>query len=371
MFDRRLLRNFDWLFFFIVIVVCAVGLINLFSASYQTGLSVFKKQLLWFALGIAAALFISFFDFKTLERYTSHMYVASILLLVIALIFGKEVSGSKSWISLGKHITIQPSELAKISIVLAIAKFYQGDFEVRPYGILDLVKPLLLVSLPLILVMLQPDLGTTLMILLISGSLVIFMGVRIKSIALLVILIIGLSYPTWHYFLKGYQRERIETFLDPSRDPLGSGYNALQSQIGAGSGKFFGKGFKKGSQTQLRFIPEQHTDFIFSVLAEEWGFIGGFLTLLLYFLIILWIVDTASLAKDKFSMIVSLGIASIFFWHALINVGMVTGLLPVMGVPLPLLSYGGSSLLTAMLGVGIVLGIRMRRLPVTKEEIAL
>src|SRR3990170_3656422 len=215
------------------------------------------------------------------------------------------------------------------------------------------------------------DLGTTLIILLISGCLVIFMGVRFKSLALLLILIIGLSYPTWHYLLKGYQKERIETFLDPSRDPLGSGYNALQSQIAAGSGKFFGKGFKQGSQAQLRFIPEQQTDFIYSVLAEEWGFIGGFFTLLLYFIVILWILDTASLAKDRFSMVLSLGIASIFFWHTLINVGMVTGLLPVMGVPLPLLSYGGSSLITAMLGVGIVLGIRMRKFPIAKEEIAL
>ncbi|HEY7535486.1 MAG TPA: rod shape-determining protein RodA [Thermodesulfobacteriota bacterium] len=371
MFDRRLLRNFDWFLFFIVILICTIGLVNLFSASYQTGLSVFKKQSVWFVLGIVAAVFISFFDYKTLERYTNHMYVVSMLLLITVLIFGREVSGSKSWISLGDHITLQPSELAKIPIILAIAKFYQSDFEGGPYGIGDLVKPFFLLSLPLVLVMLQPDLGTSLMILLISGSLVVFMGVRFKSITILVILIIGISYPTWHYFLKEYQKERIETFLDPSRDPLGSGYNALQSEIGTGSGKFFGKGFKKGSQTQLRFIPEQHTDFIFSVLAEEWGFIGGFLTLLLYFLLILWIIDTASLAKDRFSMIVSLGIAAIFFWHVLINVGMVTGLLPVLGVPLPLLSYGGSSLLTAMLGVGIVLGIRMRKLPVTREEIAL
>ena len=371
MFDRRLLKNFDWLFFSIVILICIIGLVNLFSASYQTGLSVFKKQLVWFTLGVVVAACISFFDHRSLERYSHHIYVFSLLLLIAALIFGKEVSGSKSWISLGGHITIQPSELAKIPLILAIAKFYQNDFESGPYGIRDLIKPIFFILLPLALVMLQPDLGTILIILLISGSLVIFIGLKIKSFALLLILIIGLSFPTWHYFLKGYQKERIETFLDPSRDPLGSGYNALQSQIAVGSGKFFGKGFKQGSQAQLRFVPEQHTDFIYSVLAEEWGFIGGFFTLLLYFIVILWILDTASLAKDRFSMVLSLGIASIFFWHTLINVGMVTGLLPVMGVPLPLLSYGGSSLITAMLGVGIVLGIRMRKFPIAKEEIAL
>jgi rod shape determining protein RodA len=197
------------------------------------------------------------------------------------------------------------------------------------------------------------------------------MGVRLKSLMLILALILGFSYPTWRFALKDYQKERIETFLDPSRDPLGSGYNAIQSQIAVGSGKFLGKGFKKGSQTQLRFIPEQHTDFAFSVLSEEWGFIGGAFTLLLYFLLILWILDVASLAKDKFSMVVSFGVGSMFFWHTLINVGMVTGIMPVVGVPLPLLSYGGSSALAAMMGIGIVLGIRMRKLPMSKEGIVL
>jgi rod shape determining protein RodA len=171
--------------------------------------------------------------------------------------------------------------------------------------------------------------------------------------------------------LKDYQKQRIKTFLDPSQDPLGSGYNAIQSQIAVGSGRFLGKGFKKGSQTQLRFIPEQRTDFAFSVIAEEWGFVGAVFTLLLYFTIILWILDTASRAKDRFSMLVSLGVASMFFWHTLINVGMVIGILPVTGVPLLLFSYGGSSTLTAMLGIGIALGIRIRKFPASKEAIAL
>jgi rod shape determining protein RodA len=371
MFDRRLLKNFDWVLFSISVLICSVGLVNLYSASYQTGSKIFQKQLVWVALGIVVMVLISFFDYRTLKRYTNPMYVASIILLLVVLVFSREVLGSKRWISLGQYITIQPSEFVKITVILILAKFYQDDLEGGSYGLRDLVKPIFFIALPSALVMLQPDLGTTLTILLTSASLVIFMGVRFKSFVLLLIIILGLSCGTWHFFLKDYQKERIETFLDPSRDPLGSGYNAIQSQIAVGSGKLLGKGFKRGSQTQLRFIPEQHTDFAFSVLAEEWGFAGGIFTLLLYFLLILWILDMSSFAKDKFSMAASFGIASMFFWHTIINAGMVTGVLPVVGVPLPLLSYGGSSALAAMIGIGIVLGIRMRKFPMSKEAIVL
>lgn len=371
MLDRRLLRDFSWSIFFITLLICLIGLTNLYSATYQSGLGIFKKQLLWVALGIAGVISVSFLDSKTIERYTQHLYFTSLLLLIAVLAFGKEVAGSKSWISLGEYITIQPSEFAKIPVILALAKFYENDFEDAPYGFRDLIKPVFLIILPVIaLVMLQPDLGTSFMILLISGSLILFMGVRAKPTLLLLIVILGLSFPTWHFFLKDYQKERIETFLDPYQDPLGSGYNAIQSQIAIGSGELFGKGLKRGSQTQLRFIPERHTDFAFSVLAEEWGFSGAVAILILYFLLIFWILDTASFAKNKFSMVVSVGVAAMFFWHALINIGMVSGLLPVTGIPLLLLSYGGSSTFTAMLGIGIVMGIRMRKFPATKEEIA-
>lgn len=368
MVDRRLIKNFNWSIFSLVALICLVGLINLYSASYQIGLSIFKKQLLWIAVGFVGVIFVSFLESKTIERYTYHMYLASLALLIIVLIFGKEVSGSKSWISVGEYISIQPSEFAKVPVILALAKFYHNDFEDAPYGFQDLIKPIFLIILPVVLVILQPDLGTAFMILLISGSLVLFMGLKAKLIFLLLIVIISLPFPVWHFFLKDYQKERIETFLDPSRDPLGSGYNSIQSQIAIGSGKVFGKGIKRGTQTQLRFIPEQHTDFAFSVLAEEWGFTGVVFLLLLYFLLILWILDTASLAKNKFSMIVAFGVAAMFFWHILINVGMVSGILPVTGVPLLILSYGGSSTITAMLGIGIVMGIRMRKLPAAKES---
>ena len=371
MLDRRLLKNYDWFLLTMTFFIAIIGLVNLYSASYQTDLIGFKKQIVWVILGTLCMILLSFLDYKTVERYTRHIYVVSILLLLVVLVLGKEVSGSKSWISLGNHISIQPSEFVKIPLILAIAKFYHDDFEMGSYGLVDLIKPILLVLIPLALVMLQPDLGTAVTIILISGTMMFFMRIRVKSLLLLLALIIGLSYPAWHFFLKDYQKERVLTLVNPYRDPLGTGYNTIQSQIAVGSGKLDGKGFKKGSQTQLRFIPEQRTDFIFSVIAEEWGFVGGAFTLLLYFTIILWTLDTASRAKDKFSMLLSFGVASMFFWHTLINVGMVIGIFPVIGVPFLLFSYGGSSTITAMLGIGLVLAIRIRKFPVSKEAIAL
>lgn len=367
MLDRRLIKNFPYIPFLITLSICTIGLVNLYSACYPNELIVFKKQVMWVAIGTIGMIVMSSIDYKIIKRYTTHIYLVSTLMLILVLILGKEISGSKSWLSLGR-LSIQPSEFAKLSTILVIARFYEYGFQKEPYGLSDLVKPFIFIAIPASLIMLQPDLGTVLMILAIAGSMILFMGIRTKSLVILALLLLGLPYPSWKFFLKDYQKERIKTFLNPYHDPLGAGYNSIQSQIAVGSGKLWGKSFKKGSQTQLRFIPAQKTDFLFSVLAEEWGFIGGFFTLLLYFLIIMWILDTSSRAKDIFSSLVSLGIASMFFWHTFINVGMVIGILPVMGIPLLLFSYGGSSLITSMLGIGLVLGIRMRKLPVLNEE---
>lgn len=371
MFDRRLVKNYGWALFILTLTFLIIGLVNLYSASFQTEHYVFKKQLVWVNIGLIAMILVSFLDFKTIKRYTTHIYSITVIFLIITLLFGKEVAGSKSWISLGHLINIQPSEFAKLTIIIALAKFYDNDFEPGPYGIRDLVKPILIVAIPVVLVLLQPDLGTAFVMILISGSIIFFMGIRIKSLLFLLIVIIGLSFSSWHLLFKDYQKERIVTFIDSSQDPLGSGYNAIQSQIAVGSGKFTGKGFKSGSQTQLRFIPAQKTDFVFSVLAEEWGFIGAIVTLVIYFLMILWTLDTASRSKDKFTMLICFGIAALYFWHIVINVGMVIGILPVTGVPMLLLSYGGSSTVASLLGIGIVLGIRMRRTPLAKDALDL
>ena len=371
MFDRRLLKNFGWSLFLMTLAFSFVSLLNLYSASYETGLVNFKKQFVWVGIGIVTLILVSFLNYRFLKQYALYIYGLTILLLLFVLLFGKEVAGSKSWIDIASFATIQPSELVKIAIILVLARFYDDDYQVTPYGFLDLIKPIILIAIPLILVMLQPDLGTALTIMLLSGSIVLFMGIKKWSVAFILIVIIGVSFYSWHYSLKPYQKDRIRTFINPSSDPLNAGYNAIQAQIAVGSGGVTGKGLRSGSQTQLRFIPAQQTDFAFSVLAEEWGFLGGIFLLLLYFMIILWILDTSSRAKDKFSMLVSFGIAAMFFWHVVVNVGMVIGLLPVMGIPLLIFSYGGSSTLTAMIGIGMVLGIRMRKFPMSGESIEL
>lgn len=371
MFDRRLIRNFGWALFLMTLAFSAISLLNLYSASYETGLVYFKKQFVWVGIGVLTLVVVSFINYRFLKQYSIYIYGVSILLLLFVLFFGKEVAGSKSWINIASVASIQPSELAKIAVIIILARFYDNDYQATPYGFLDLIKPIILIALPSALILLQPDLGTALTLLLVSGSMVLFMGVKKWSVALIFIAIIGVSFYSWHYTLKPYQKDRIKTFINPASDPLNAGYNSIQSQIAIGSGGVTGKGLRAGSQTQLRFIPAQQTDFAFSVLAEEWGFLGSIGVLLLYFMIILWMLDTSSRAKDKFSMLVCFGVAAMFFWHVLVNVGMVIGLLPVTGVPLLIFSYGGSSTLTAMIGIGIVLGIRMRKFSMSGEAIDL
>ena len=370
MFDRRLIKNFGWLILFLALVFSAFGLINLYSASYHTGLGTFKKQVIWVSVGFITMLLITFMNSNLLKRYATHIFVASLVTLAFVFIFGREVSGSRSWLVFGP-ISIQPSEFVKISLILIIARFYSNDFEDGPFGLKDIIKPIVFTVLVFCMILLQPDLGTALIILLLAGTMLLFMGIKRKSLLIILGVLVLISIPAWNFFLKDYQKERILTFVDPSVDPLGMGYNSIQSQIAVGSGKLIGKGYLAGTQSQLRFIPAQQTDFAFSVLAEEWGFLGSGIMLLIYFLLILTILDTASSAKDKFSMLVALGIAGLFFWHTLINVGMVLGVLPVIGVPLYLFSYGGSSVLTAFIALGIVLGIKMRQTQVPKEDISL
>ncbi len=368
--DRRLIKNFGWTILILTVAFCAIGLVNLYSASFHTGLSSFKKQSLWISIGLIVMLGVSFINYLVLNRYALHIYAASVVFLILVIFLGKEVSGSRSWISLGP-VALQPSEFVKVSLILIIARFYHNDFEDGPFGIIDIIKPVTLTLILLFLVLLQPDLGTSIMIVLISGSMFLFMGIKKKALLMVFLSITVLAIPAWNFFLKDYQKDRILTFVDPSIDPLGTGYNSIQSRIAVGSGKLSGKGFMSGTQTQLRFIPAQKTDFAFSVLAEEWGFIGSAATLLIYFLLIIYMLDTASSAKDKFSMLTAFGVASLFFWHTLINIGMVLGLLPVVGVPLLLFSYGGSSVLTSLIAIGIVLGIKMRQKPIPKEQISL
>lgn len=370
MINFRLLKNFDIALFFITLVICAIGIINLYSATINIGTTVFNKQIFWVSIGLFISIFLSLFDYRLFQRFTIHFYIINIVLLIVVLFVGKEVSGAKSWLSVGGLLTFQPSELAKIAVIFILAKFFNDDFSTGPYGIYDLIKPFFLILVPIILIAAQPDMGTAFILSIISLSIILFAGVKTKHLILLIMTGCILIVPLWGYLLKDYQKARIMSFIDPSQDPLGSGYHATQSKIAIGSGKLRGKGFTQGTQTQLRFLPEQHTDFAFSVIAEEWGFLGAFFTILLFFMLILWILDTSSRSKDKFSMYVCFGIASMFFWHTFINIGMVIGIFPVTGLPLMFISYGGSVTLTSLIAIGIVMGIRMRKYRVSEQDLS-
>jgi rod shape determining protein RodA len=258
-------------------------------------------------------------------------------------------------------ISFQPSELAKIATVIILAKFFDEHGQVNEYGLRELWQPFLLIAMPAVLILREPDLGTALCLAVVAFSILLFVKIKWKSLLTLILISLSTAPLIWHFLLKEYQRNRILIFINPDKDPLGAGYHINQSKIAIGSGLFWGKGFLKGTQTRLHFLPEQHTDFAFSVFAEEWGFIGSLCLLLLYLFLMLWGINIAKYSKDKFGAIIALGIIAIIFWQLVINVSMVTGLLPVVGIPLVMVSYGGSSIVMAMAGMGLLMNISMRR----------
>ncbi len=363
MLDRRLIQNFDWVLLLILLVQAGISILNLYSATYPIrdmgGTEIFYKQIYWFLIGFAVLLLATTFNYYVLERLAYPVYFFSISLLILVLVVGKVMSGSQRWLSLGP-VSLQPSELVKIAMVLVLAKFFSERGEYREYRLRDLWQPFLLTALPCFLILKEPDLGTALFLALIAISMVLIAKVNWKSLVILVGISCLTAPLTW-FGLKEYQQKRVLSFLSPEMDPLGSGYHINQSKIAIGSGQFWGKGFLEGTQTRLHFLPEQHTDFAFSVLAEEWGMAGSIILLLMYLFMILWGLNIAKNSKDRFGAMLAVGIVSIIFWQVIINVGMVTGLLPVVGIPLLLFSYGGSSLITTMAAMGILMNISMRR----------
>jgi len=299
------------------------------------------------------------FSYRWLSRLAFPIYGFSIGLLIAVVFLGKEISGSQRWLVFGS-ISFQPSEVVKISLAIILARYYAETITERGLSLWELWKPLIWTLIPFVLIVKQPDLGTGLILLLIGGSVTMF--VKIERKALLCLSGVGIvgAVVGW-FFLKGYQKQRILAFLDPNEDPLGAGYHIIQSKIAVGSGSVTGKGFLHGTQNALSFIPEQHTDFIFSVLAEEWGFLGSAFVVSLYLLLVIWGLSVAVRSKEPFSTILAVGLTSMIFWQAFVNMAMVLALLPVVGVTLPLISYGGSSMLTTMLAIGILLNISMRR----------
>ncbi len=362
MFDRRLILNFDWTLLITVLFISTMGILNLYSSTYPhtgSGTPLFVKQIYWLLAGIGLAIFILLFDYRTFIRYAYPFYIFCLFLLLLVMIFGRTTSGSQRWLQLG-FFSFQPSELAKIATILALTRYFTENENTLGYGFRDLIVPFLILAIPLALIFKQPDLGTTGLLVLISFSMLAFMGFRLQTW-----LTLGgacaAALPIFWHFLKDYQKTRLLTFINPDLDPLKTGYHITQSKIAVGSGTIWGKGWLKGTQSQLHFLPEQHTDFVFSVWAEEWGFVGAFLLLFLFLLLISRGLKIANTSKDRAGAVLAIGISAMLFWQIFINVGMVVGIVPVVGVPLPLFSYGGTSVISTLMGIGILMNISMRR----------
>lgn len=363
-FDRRLLFNFDWVMLLALLIVAAMGLTNLYSATYAgIGKAVFLKQTYFYLFGFALIFIVISFDYRVLLAWNYPFYCFICVLLMGTLFFGETIAGTQRWLNLG-FFNLQPSEPAKLMLVIALASYYSRKDAGRGFSLKELIVPILLTALPFLLILKQPDLGTALMLGIIFVSMTLFIKLKWSTLSILAGSGISIIPIGWKFFLKPYQKERIETFLNPESDPMKSGYHILQSKIAVGSGKMFGKGYLKGTQGHLHFLPERHTDFAFSIWGEEWGFAGCLFFLACYFFLILWGLNIGISSRDKFGVLLAFGIVSLIFWQATINLLMVMGFLPVVGIPLPMFSYGGSSLLTTMIGIGILMNIRMRRFQV-------
>lgn len=363
MFDRRLLVHFDWLLFVLVLALVGIGIMGVYSATFEghTRLSSLAvRQISWAGLGFIAMLVVFAVDYRELERLGYFFFGVTLVLLLLVPILGSFGGGARRWISFG-FFSLQPSELAKISSLLVLAQYLHLVAPPQGYALRDLIYPGVIMALPAGLVLTEPNLGTATIIGLVAMTLVFAAGIRLNSLATLGTVAGGLLLPFWHFYMKPYQKERIVSFLHPDSDPLGTGYHMIQSKITIGSGQLWGKGFLQGTQNRLEFLPEKHTDFIFAVLAEEWGFLGVCILFLLYGALLARLLVIAGKARDRFGSFVVLGGAAIVFWQVLINVGMNIGFLPVVGVPLPFLSYGGSSLLAVMLAMGLALNVSTRR----------
>ncbi len=361
--DRRLFANFDFVLLFFILMVSAMALANLYSASYPPkpyGIPLYLKQAYFFLLGFACCLVLISFDYQVLHSLNYPCYVLIVVLLLVAQFAGHSAGGAQRWINLG-FLKLQPSEPAKLMLVISLASYYSRKEVVDGYSLKQLAIPLLLTGIPFLLIMMEPDLGTAMMLAIIFVSMTVFVKLKFSTFALLGGSGLGAVTLAWVKLLKPYQKQRIQTFLNPEADPMGHGYQIMQSKIAIGSGGKLGKGYLEGTQGHLHFLPERHTDFAFSVWGEEWGFVGSLFFLGCYFFMLLWGLYVAMNARDRFGVLLAFGMVMLIFWQAVINLLMVLGLLPVVGIPLPMVSYGGSSLLTTMLALGIIMNVSMRR----------
>jgi rod shape determining protein RodA len=363
MIDRRMLLNIDWMLLLLVLVITAWGLVTVYSATHgrlETHLDdLYLKQIYWFGAGLVLMVLITLVDYQLLSRGAYLLLILGILLLVAVLVVGRVASGARRWLVLGP-LSFQPSEAVKVFLVLSFARYFTVTHREGGLRFHDLLLPLLMVAVPFALIAKQPDLGTALVLFFVACTLIFSSGFPLKI--LLSMMGVGLiAMPIGWNFLKDYQKVRVITLLNPDFDPLGAGYHSWQSKIAIGSGGFWGKGWLAGTQSGLNFLPEKHTDFIFAVFAEEWGFVGTAALIVLYLILVLRGISIAYRSKDRLGSLIATGVVAMLSVYILFNIGMTIGLTPVVGLPLPLFSYGGSSMLATMVAIGLLLNIRMRR----------
>lgn len=355
----RSLRDLDWSVIAIGLLLCAVGTLQIYSTTRGTvWAAAWWKQALWVTVGLLLMWILASLDYHTLVGNAYVYYVLALLGLVLVLVVGRTVSGGRRWLGFGPFY-VQVSEFVKIVIILVVAR-YLAELKTERPEVRDLVKLGALIGVPVALVMRQPDLGTALTYLPVLGVGVFLAGLRWKYVAAMLV-VAAVVLPLSWLLLQDYQKARLASFLDPARDPRGSGYQTIQSKIAVGSGGIWGKGVARGSQTQLRFLPVPHTDFVFSAFAEEHGFVGVVVVLGLYFVLFMQILQNAQTAPDRAGVYICMGVCALLLFHVLVNIGMVVGRMPVTGIPLPLMSYGGSNIWSTFLMLGLVHNVRLRR----------
>jgi len=354
-------RDFDWVLLIFVLAICAVGVLEIYSATLHTKfVGAHIRQVYWILAGLLTMFVFSRINYQVLLENIPWIYVISIVSLLAVLVFGTKALGARRWIRIGST-HFQPSEWVKLVLIVAMAKYFADPTKFRDMSFTDLLKAGSVVGIPMLLVLAQPDMGTALTYLPVALMGLFLGGMKFRHAALILVCAAIVAIPAYKWGLKSYQKDRIQTFVNPDVDPQKKGYQSIQSQIAVGSGGLWGKGTSKGSQTQGLFLPVTHTDFIFAAFSEEHGFIGAIGVLLLYFMVLMRLIHNAQTAPDRAGAFVVMGVVAVLGFHVLVNVGMVVGFMPVVGIPLPLMSYGGSSVLFMFIALGIVMNVRMRR----------
>ncbi|MGZ5453022.1 MAG: rod shape-determining protein RodA [Candidatus Aminicenantales bacterium] len=359
MIDRRLIGEVDWILLGLILLQSLVGVFFIYSSTNFLPGAYHVRQLIWIGVSLVALLLVLAVDYKFFVSLSGYFYGLMVILLAMTLVFARLVAGTKSWITLGL-MQLQPSELAKIVMILVFARLF-AEYKSAYLTTQHTLGALLVAGVPLLLIIAQPDLGTAMTFLAIIGGAFILAGLRKKAIVLLVLAGLAIGVGGWTIALKDYQKKRVTTLINPAGDPRGSGYQVIQSKIAIGSGGLAGKGFQKGTQSQLRFLPARHTDFIFSVIGEETGFLGVFVVILLYFALLARMFLSVAKARDRAGVYIIFTASLLIAFQFLVNILMIIGLFPVVGITLPFLSYGGSSLLASYVACGLVLNVKMRR----------